>query len=183
VDRDIDGAARDVQAAIVAAHADLPSALTRKSVLPQDQQFAVSGDGHRHDIRRAHTGADLRRGGRGDFPAPVADPGGGRSQRQRQRAAGGFAWRSTPKPYPSNGIGLQDVRAAISNANANAPKGAIEILRPALPDLYQRQRAGRGAVPESHHRHPNGSWCGSADVAEVLDMQDGATENVRTYGL
>src|SRR5260370_5603660 len=29
IDRDIDGAARDVQAAIVAAHADLPSALTR----------------------------------------------------------------------------------------------------------------------------------------------------------
>src|ERR1039457_6553490 len=29
VDRDIDGAARDVQAAIVAAHADLPSALSR----------------------------------------------------------------------------------------------------------------------------------------------------------
>src|SRR6202453_3924475 len=29
VDRDIDGAARDVQAAIVAAHADLPSSLTR----------------------------------------------------------------------------------------------------------------------------------------------------------
>src|SRR5258707_9773102 len=29
VDRDIDGAARDVQAAIVAAHADLPTALTR----------------------------------------------------------------------------------------------------------------------------------------------------------
>src|SRR3982074_1594284 len=29
LDRDIDGAARDVQAAIVASHADLPSALTR----------------------------------------------------------------------------------------------------------------------------------------------------------
>src|SRR5207302_10261141 len=29
IDRDIDGAARDVQAAIVAAHADLPSSLTR----------------------------------------------------------------------------------------------------------------------------------------------------------
>src|SRR4029077_4219981 len=29
IDRDIEGAARDVQAAIVAAHADLPSALTR----------------------------------------------------------------------------------------------------------------------------------------------------------
>lgn len=29
IDRDIDGAARDVQAAIVASHADLPSALTR----------------------------------------------------------------------------------------------------------------------------------------------------------
>src|SRR6202162_4467583 len=29
VDRDIDGAARDVQAAISAAHADLPSSLTR----------------------------------------------------------------------------------------------------------------------------------------------------------
>src|SRR6202035_2870194 len=29
IDRDIDGAARDVQAAIVAAHADLPTSLTR----------------------------------------------------------------------------------------------------------------------------------------------------------
>ena len=39
IDRDIDGAARDVQAAIVAAHADLPSALTRNPVLPQGQQL------------------------------------------------------------------------------------------------------------------------------------------------
>ena len=43
VDRDIDGAARDVQAAIVAAHADLPSALTRNPTYRKVNSSAVPG--------------------------------------------------------------------------------------------------------------------------------------------
>ena len=46
-----------------------------------------------------------------------------------------------PLPLSKYGIGLQDIRAAISNANANAPKGAIETDNAALPDLHERQRA------------------------------------------
>jgi multidrug efflux pump len=41
------------------------------------------------------------------------------------------------------GIGLEDVRAALSSANAHSPKGAIEEGA-ALPDLHQRSGLSRG---------------------------------------
>ena len=42
INRDIDGAARDVQAAINAAHADLPASLQLQSHLPQVQPGGLS---------------------------------------------------------------------------------------------------------------------------------------------
>ena len=57
-----------------------------------------------------------------------------------------------PRALFKYGIGLEDVRAALSAANANAPKGAIEQGAAALSDLCQRSpRPGR-AVPHADRR-------------------------------
>ena len=50
------------------------------------------------------------------------------------------------------GIGLEDVRAALAAANANAPKGAIEEDGHALPDLHQRSGAPCRRLPRPDHR-------------------------------
>jgi multidrug efflux pump len=182
VDRDIDGAARDVQAAIVAAHADLPSALTRNPSYRKinSSLFPVMAIAMTSDV--------LTQGQIYDAADAVI------SQRLSQiQGVGGVNVNGSalpavrveinPQTLSKYGIGLQDVRAAISNANANAPKGAIESsdLR---YQIYTNDNA-RDAEPYRNLiiANRNGSVVRLGDVAEVLDMQDGATENVRTYGL
>ncbi|HUI62811.1 MAG TPA: efflux RND transporter permease subunit, partial [Steroidobacteraceae bacterium] len=88
-----------------------------------------------------------------------------------------------PLAVSKYGIGLQDIRAAISNANANAPKGAIETDRLHY-QIYTNDNA-REAAPYRNLVIANraGSPVRLGDVATVTDMQDGATENIRTYGL
>jgi multidrug efflux pump len=78
---------------------------------------------------------------------------------------------------------LQDIQAAISNANANAPKGAIESDRLHY-QIYTNDNA-RDADPYRNLiiANRNGATVRLGDVAQVTDMQDGATENIRTYGL
>jgi multidrug efflux pump len=182
VDRDIDGAARDVQAAIVAAHGDLPSALTRNPSYRKinSSLFPVMAIAMTSDV--------LTQGQIYDAADAVI------SQRLSQiQGVGGVNVNGSalpavrveinPQALSKYGIGLQDVRAAISNANANAPKGAIESsdLR---YQIYTNDNA-RDAEPYRNLiiANRNGSVVRLGDVAEVLDMQDGATENVRTYGL
>ena len=145
IDRDIDGAARDVQAAIVAAHADLPSSLTRNPTYRKINSVDCS-----RSWRIAMTSDVLTQGQIYDAADAVI------SQRLSQlQGVGGVNVNGSALPavrveinplsLSKYGIGLQDVRAAISNANANAPKGAIESDRAALSDLHQRQCARRGA--------------------------------------
>jgi len=75
------------------------------------------------------------------------------------------------------------VRAAISNANANAPKGAIETDRL----HYQIYTNDNARDAETYRQlviaNRSGSVVRLGDVAAVSDMRDGATENIRTYGL
>ncbi len=182
VDRDIDGAARDVQAAIVAAHADLPSSLTRNPSYRKlnTSLFPVMAIAMTSDV--------LTQGQIYDAADAVI------SQRLSQLPGVGGVNVSgsalpavrveiNPLSLSKYGIGLQDVRAAISNSNANAPKGAIEsdALR---YQIYTNDNA-RDAAPYRNLiiANRNGATVRLGDVATVLDMQDGATENIRTYGL
>ncbi|MDB6106509.1 MAG: nodulation protein, partial [Gammaproteobacteria bacterium] len=89
-----------------------------------------------------------------------------------------------PLAISKYGIGLQDIRAAISNANANAPKGAIETDDRLHYQIYTNDNA-RDAEPYRNLIIANrsGTTVRLGDVATVTDMQDGATENIRTYGL
>ncbi|HEV7614561.1 MAG TPA: efflux RND transporter permease subunit [Steroidobacteraceae bacterium] len=182
VDRDIDGAARDVQAAIVAAHADLPSSLTRNPSYRKlnTSLFPVMAIAMTSDV--------LTQGQIYDAADAVI------SQRLSQLPGVGGVNVSgsalpavrveiNPLSLSKYGIGLQDVRAAISNSNANSPKGAIESdsLR---YQIYTNDNA-RDAAPYRNLiiANRNGATVRLGDVATVLDMQDGATENIRTYGL
>jgi multidrug efflux pump len=182
VDRDIDGAARDVEAAIVAAHADLPSSLTRNPT------YRKINSGLFPVMAIAMTSDVLTQGQIYDAADAVI------SQRLSQiEGVGGVNVNGSALPavrveinplsLSKYGIGLQDVRAAISNSNANAPKGAIESDRLRY-QIYTNDNA-RDAAPYRSLiiANRNGSTVRLGDVATVLDMQDGATENVRTYGL
>src|SRR5450432_2548927 len=125
LNRDINGAARDVQAAINAARADLPAALrsnpTYRKVNPADAPVLIL----------ALTSTTLTRGQMYDAATNVL------SQRLSQLSGigqviiGGAALPAVrvelnPKALFKYGIGLEDVRAALASANANSPKGAIE---------------------------------------------------------
>src|ERR1700742_1188660 len=125
LNRDINGAARDVQAAINAARADLPASLrsnpTYKKVNPADAPILIL----------ALTSDILTRGDMYDQATTVL------AQRLSQVDGVGEVQVSgsalpavraelNPTALFKYGIGLEDVRAALSSANANAPKGAIE---------------------------------------------------------
>ncbi|MHB8476413.1 MAG: efflux RND transporter permease subunit [Steroidobacteraceae bacterium] len=182
VDRDIDGAARDVQAAIVAAHADLPSSLIRNptyrklnSALFPVMAIAMTSDvltqGQIYDAADAVISQRL---------SQLPGVGG---VNVNGSALPAVRVEINPLSLSKYGIGLQDVRAAISNSNANAPKGAIESDRLHY-QIYTNDNA-RDAGPYRNLiiANRNGSTVRLGDVATVLDMQDGATENIRTYGL
>jgi multidrug efflux pump len=182
IDRDIEGAARDVEAAIVAAHADLPSSLTRNPSYRKinSSMFPI--------MNIAMTSDTLTQGQIYDAADAVI------SQRLSQvKGVGGVNVSGSALPavrieinplsLSKYGIGLQDIRAAISNANANAPKGAIESNH-----LHYQIYTNDNARDATTYRNliianRNNATVRMSDVATVTDMEDGATENIRTYGL
>ena len=148
LDRDIDGAARDVQAAINAARADLPAALrsnpTYRKVNPADAPILILALTSRYADARP----DLRRG----LHHPAAEAVAGR--RRRRGAVGGSSLPAVrvelnPRALFKYGIGLEDVRAALSAANANAPKGAIEQATGAI-----RSTSTTPATPRRRYTRP-----------------------------
>ncbi len=125
LDRDIDGAARDVQAAINAARADLPSSLrtnpTYRKVNPAD--FPV--------LILALTSSTLTEGQLYDSAASVVQQRLSQVRGIGNVDLGGSALPAVRIELQSSslykyGIGLEDVRAAIASANAHSPKGVIE---------------------------------------------------------
>jgi multidrug efflux pump len=181
-DRDIDGAARDVQAAIVAARADLPTSMT------QNPQYFKINSALFPVMALAMTSDTLTQGQIYDNADAII------LQRLAQiKGVGGVNVSGSALPavrvelnplsLSQYGIGLQDIRAAISNANANAPKGSIENDRL----HYQIYTNDNARDAETYRRlvvaNRNGAVVRLGDVATVTDIHDGATENIRTYGL
>jgi multidrug efflux pump len=182
IDRDIDGAARDVQAAIEAAHADLPSALTR------NPSYRKVNSSQNPIITVALTSDVFTQGQIYDAADAIL------TQRLSQingvgvvningSALPAVRVELNPMALSKYGIGLQDVAAAISNANANSPKGAIEVggLR---YQIYTNDNAREAAqYRDLIIATRNGAVIRLSDVAQIFDKQDGATENRRTYGI
>ena len=179
INRDIDGAARDVQAAINAARADLPAALrsnpTYRKINPADQPILIL----------ALTSKTLTPGQIYDSASNILQqklsqvPGIGQVQLSGSSLPA-VRVELNPRALFKYGIGLEDVRAALSAANANAPKGAIEQGAAALSDL--RQRPGDQGGRFSHADRRLSQRRGGPAVRRGQMSTDGV-EDVRNLGM
>jgi multidrug efflux pump len=125
LNRDIDGAARDVEAAINAARADLPSNLrsnpTYRKYNPSDSPILLM----------VLTSSTRTAGQLYDSAATVLQQKLSQIEGVGNVDVGGSSLPAvrielSPDALAHYGIGLEDVRAALASANANSPKGAIE---------------------------------------------------------
>ncbi|HEX4649471.1 MAG TPA: efflux RND transporter permease subunit, partial [Steroidobacteraceae bacterium] len=178
LNRDIDGAARDVQAAINAARADLPAALrsnpSYRKVNPADAPVLIL----------ALTSKTLTSGQLFDAADTILQQKLSQVSGVGQVQIGGSSLPAVrvelnPSALFKYGIGLEDVRAALSAANANTPKGSIDVGGRRY-QVYTNDQATRAAEYRNLViAYRNGAAVRLADVAEVLD----SVENVRNLGL
>ncbi len=178
LNRDIDGAARDVQAAINAARADLPTALrqnpTYRKFNPADTPIIILG----------MTSDTLTRGQVYDSAATVVQqklsqlPGVGNVD------IGGSSLPAVrveldPTALFNYGIGLEGIRAALASANANSPKGEID----AGDRRYQLYANDQGRKAADYRdiivAYRNGAAVKLTDVGQVLD----GVEDKRNLGI
>src|SRR5476651_478465 len=177
ISRDIDGAARDVQAAINAARADLPAALrsnpTYRKFNPADFPILIL----------ALTSKTLS-------PGQIYDQASNILQQRLSQISGvgdvslngaslpAIRIEMNPRALFKYGIGLEDVRAAVSAANANSPKGGIE-QGPERLQVYANDSATQAADYQSLIvAYRNSAAVRLSDVADVSD----SVENVRNLG-
>jgi multidrug efflux pump len=176
--RDIDGAARDVQAAINAARADLPSALRSN---PTYRKFNVADQ---PILILALTSDRLPQGELYDVAATVLQQKLSQIDGVGDVSVGGSSLPAVrvemnPTALFKYGIGLEDVRAALAAANANSPKGIIESDKNRW-QLYSNDRATAAAEYQSLViAYRNGSAVRLSDVASVTD----SVEDTRNLGL
>ncbi len=123
--RSIDGAARDVQAAINAARALLPSGLpsnpTYRKVNPADAPIMIL----------TLTSDTMTQGQMYDAASTIVAQKLSQVEGVGQVSVGGSSLPAVrvelnPDTLFKYGVGLEDVRAALAAANANKPKGAVE---------------------------------------------------------
>jgi len=177
LNRNIDGAARDVQAAINAARsylpANLPSNPTYRKVNPADSPIMLL----------ALTSNVYDRGPMYDAASTIIQQRLSQIQGVGQVSVGGSSLPSVrvelnPTQLNSYGLGLQDVASMLSLQNANVAKGQIsdgqitaditandQLLK---ADYYQNLVIG----------YHNGAAVKLSDVAEVVD----SVENIRAAG-
>jgi len=178
ITRDIDGAARDVQAAINAAAADLPANLpsnpTYRKVNPADAPILIL----------ALTSKTLTQGQMYDAASNIL------AQRLSQLSGvgnvviGGSTLPAVrvelnPQALYKYGIGLEDVRAALASANANSPKGTIDDGNRRY-QIYTNDQANVAAdyLPLVI-AYRNGAAIRLSDVAEVED----SVQDLRNLGM
>jgi len=178
LNRDIDGAARDVEAAINAARADLPSALrsnpTYRKVNPADAPMLIL----------ALTSKTLTPGQLYDAADTILQQKLSQVSGIGQVQIGGSSLPAVrvelnPNTLFKYGIGLEDVRAALAAANANTPKGSMDVGGRRY-QIYTNDQATKAAEYRNLViAYRNGAAVRLADVGEVLD----SVENVRNLGL
>jgi len=182
LNRQIDSAAREVQAAISASRADLPSTLksnpTYRKANPSDAPVIIlaltsktRSPGQIYDevsnlvqqkLAQVKGVGDVEIGG-GSLPAVRIDL----------------------NPYQLNhhGVSSEDVRAAIQASNPNRPKGALEGSGMRL-QIYSQANTPTNGRTAADYRGLVVAWRNGAairlqDIAEVTD----SVENINTLGL
>lgn len=176
--RDIDGAARDVQAGINAARVLLPTGMpsnpTYRKVNPADAPVMII----------ALTSDTLTRGQMYDAASTVLAQRLSQVEGIGQVNIGGSALPAVrieldPNKLASNGIALENVRAVVVGSNANRPKGALEDK-----DHYWQVSANDQSFKADQYAplvisYANGAALRLRDVAEVVD----SVQDVRNYGM
>ncbi|HKC42418.1 MAG TPA: multidrug efflux RND transporter permease subunit [Burkholderiales bacterium] len=177
LDRNINDAATEVQAAINAARSQLPSGMpsnpTYRKVNPADSPIMVL----------TLTSDILPQGQLYDAAATVLAQKLSQLKGVGQVTVGGSALPAVrvelnPKALASYGIGLGDVRTTLANANANRPKGLVE-----QGDRQWWLYANDQARTAAEYRplvvaYRNGAPVRLADVGEVVD----SVQDVRNSG-
>ena len=178
LNRNIDAASRDVQAAINAAHSQLPANLpqnpTYRKVNPADAPILIIG-----------------------LTSPTKDPGQmydaadsilaqklSQVQGVGQVVVGGSALPGVrvelnPTQLTNYGLGLEDVRNALSHANAISPKGQLsaDTLSWTLGDNDQLLKAEQYRPLIVTYR--NGAAVRLSDIGDVVD----SVEDLRNAGM
>lgn len=176
--RDIDGAARDVQAAINAARADLPATLrtnpTYRKANPADAPIlimALTSDTRspasiydavsnviQQRLLQVEGVGDVELGG-GALPAVRVD--------------------LNPLALARYGIALEDVRSALSSASAHRPRGVVED-----DDLAWQIEGSEPGLHAADYRDLVIAWRNEAAVrlSDIASVYDGP-EDIRTMGL
>ncbi len=172
LDRDIDGAARDVQAAINAARSLLPSGLpsnpTYRKVNPADAPIMIL----------ALTSDTLRQGQLYDAASTIIAQKLAQVEGVGEVRVGGSALPAVrvelnPETLYKYGIGLEDVRLALAATNANRPKGAVEDGERRWQIEANDQAKSAAEYVPLVIAYRNGAAVRLSDVADVVDsVQD-----------
>jgi multidrug efflux pump len=178
LNRDINGAARDVQAAINAARADLPTSLranpTYRKVNPADAPILIL----------TLTSDTMTRGDLYDAGSTVLAQKLSQVEGIGEVVVGGSSLPAVrvdliPQAIYKYGIGLEDVRAALASANAHSPKGGIDVGDQRY-QIYANDQANKAEDYKSLIvAYRNGAAVHLSDVGEVTD----GVENLRNAGL
>ena len=176
--RDINGASREVQAAIQAARTDLPSSLpsnpTYRKFNPADAPVMILAltsnrftPGQMYDVASTNLAQRISQmKGVGQV-----NVGGGSLPAVRVELI--------PMLLNKLGIGFDDVRNAITTTNANRPKGSLDD-----GEHYWQVQANDQAKAAAEYRpivvaYRNGAAVRLGDLGEVLD----SVQDVRNYGM
>ncbi len=178
LDRDINGAARDVQAALNAARSLLPTGMpsnpTYRKVNPADAPIMIL----------SLTSESLTRGQMYDAASTILAQKISQINGIGQVTVGGGSLPAVrvelnPGALARNGIGTEDVRQAIAASNANRPKGMLEQGERSWQILANDQAMKAADYLPLIVAWKNGAAVRLADVAQV----DDSVQDVRNAGL
>ncbi|WP_371824177.1 efflux RND transporter permease subunit [Methylosinus sp. KRF6] len=177
LDRDINGAARDVEAAINAARADLPTALRTK---PTYRKFNPA---EAPILILALSSRTLTPGQLYDNAATILQQRLLQVEGIGNVDVGGSSLPAVridldPRALFDYGIAMEEIRAALSAANANSAKGAIDEGERRF-QIYANDQAKRASdYADLVIAYRDGRPVLLRDIAEVAD----SVENVRNIG-
>jgi multidrug efflux pump len=178
LNRDINGAARDVEAGIQAARADLPTTLrnnpTYREYNPADSPILIL----------SLTSSTLTTAQLYDSADTIIQQQLSQITGVGQITLGGSALPSVrvelePDRLSSYGIGLEDVRAAIAAANADSAKGHIDQGEQRFEVMSNDQATKAADYRDLVIAYRNAAPVFLHDVAAVVD----SNENIRNAGL
>jgi HAE1 family hydrophobic/amphiphilic exporter-1 len=172
LERSIDGAAQDVQAAIAAVQRRLPNDM------PAPPSFRKTNPADQPIIYLALSSPTL--------PLSIVDEYAETTLAQRISTIDGIAQvqvygaqkyalrvQLDPRALAAKGIALDDVRAALAAHNVNLPTGVLDGNRQAMTILATGQLAGSGEFSKIVVAYRNGAPVRLGELAKVIDsVQD-----------